>query len=191
MKADLSSGAALFLDRDGVLNRRIMDGYVLSPDQFEVLPGVLEALALLAPLFCRVFVVTNQQGIGKGLMTEADLDAIHSSFVRQVAQASGHIDRIYHCPALKQAHSFARKPSIGMALQARQDFPEVVLRHSVMVGDTRTDMVFGRRAGMRTVLVGAADDTAARSPRLVDEAYDSLLDFARDASQRWARRVAK
>ena len=177
-KLELKPCSALFLDRDGVLNTRIVDGYVTKPADFVLLPGVLEALALLSSRFARLFVVTNQQGIGKGLMSEADLKAIHDGFVSQVAAAGGRIDRIYHCPKLKSEHSFMRKPSIGMAVKARHDFPDIKLKESVMVGDMASDMLFGRRAGMTTVLVGDEVQVSRNEPHLVDYYYDSLLDFA-------------
>ena len=170
---------ALFLDRDGVLNRRIVDGYVTRPEDFEILPGVLEAMKIFAERFTRVFIVTNQQGVGKGLMTEDDLQRVHDFFLQQVAQAGGRVDRIYYCTALKSAHSFRRKPSIGMALQARRDFADVALKQSVMVGDMMSDMLFGRRAGMTTVLVGDEPLTATRYPHLVDYCYPTLLDYAK------------
>ena len=168
----------LFLDRDGVLNERIMDGYVTRLEEFRLIDGVLEAMAILSRRFDHIFMVTNQQGIGKGLMSEDDLETIHRWFTEQVESAGGRIDRIYHCPALKSAHSFMRKPSIGMALQARRDFPEVRLREAVMVGDTKSDMLFGRRAGMTTVLVGDEPEVATEAPHLVDFRYGTLLDFA-------------
>ena len=143
-----------------------------------LLDGVLEAMALFAQRFDRIFIVTNQQGIGKGLMTEADLTVIHERLQRSVEAAGGRIDRIYHCPELEAAHSFMRKPSIGMALRARRDFPEVTLRHSVMVGDTRSDMLFGRHAGMETVLVGPEAELPRREPHLVDRYYKDLLAYA-------------
>ncbi|MBP5190465.1 MAG: HAD-IIIA family hydrolase [Bacteroidales bacterium] len=170
---------ALFLDRDGVINRRIVDGYVTRPEDFVLIDGVPEAFAILAKCFDHIFVVTNQQGIGKGLMTEADLKAIHQCLFDRVEEAGGRIDRIYHCPNLKSDHSFMRKPSIGMAIRARKDFPCVVLRHSVMVGDTESDMLFGRRAGMQTVLVGDETDLARRKPHLVDRCYPDLISFAK------------
>ena len=170
---------ALFLDRDGVINERIIDGYVTRLEDFKLIDGVLEAMAIFSRVFDRIFVVTNQQGIGKGLMTESDLDRIHDWLHEQVVSAGGRIDRIYYCPALKSAHSFMRKPSIGMALQARRDFPEVLLRQSVMVGDTRSDMLFGRRAGMQTVLVGDEHEVAYRNPHLVDRYYADLLGYAK------------
>ena len=170
---------ALFLDRDGVINVRLPGDYVKRPEQFVLLPNVKEAMQLLRQKFGHVFLVTNQQGIGKGLMSEADLAAIHDGFCRQVEAVGGRIDRIYHCPALKSDHSFMRKPSIGMALQARRDFPDVVLRRSVMVGDTESDMLFGRRAGMKTVLVGDEPQIAHTVPHLVDYCYPTLLDYAK------------
>lgn len=166
---------ALFLDRDGVLNVLRPDDYVKTPDELEVLPGVAEALDLCRKRFNRIFIVTNQQGIGKGLMTEADLEAIH----RKLIAVIGPVDRIYHCPELERAHSFRRKPNIGLALQARREYPEIRLKESVMVGDSKTDMLFGRRAGMTTVLVGDNSTVATDQPHLVDYRYPTLLDFAR------------
>ena len=160
--------SSLFLDRDGVINVRLVDDYVKSPTEFVVIDGVFEAISIFAKKFNHIFIVTNQQGIGKGLMSEADLNEIHSVFMRQVEENGGTIDKIYFCPALKSEHSFMRKPSIGMALQARREFPDVILKDSVMVGDSKSDMLFGRRAGMKTVLVGDEQDIAKQSPHLVE-----------------------
>lgn len=166
---------ALFLDRDGVLNVLRRDDYVKSPDELEMLPGVAEALGILRQRFDLLLVVTNQQGIGKGLMTEADLTAIHRKLMDETG---GFIDRIYHCPDQATRHSFNRKPNIGMALQARRDYQGLRLKESVMAGDSLTDMLFGRRAGMTTVLIGANSDANQRQPHLVDHHYPTLLEFA-------------
>lgn len=142
--------SALFLDRDGVINRRLLDDYVKTVDEFVLLPNVADVLAQLRPLFARIVVVTNQQGIGKGLMTEEDLAAIHRTMLQHLPM----IDRVYHCAALAAANHPDRKPNIGMALQASRDFPEISLTDSLMIGDTASDMLFGKRAGMRTLLFG-------------------------------------
>lgn len=168
---------ALFLDRDGVLNVLRPNDYVKCPDELEVLPSVPEAMALLHKQFGHVIIVTNQQGIGKGLMTEDDLKAIHAKLLATI----GPVDRIYHCPELESSHSFRRKPNIGMALQARRDYPDIRLKESFMVGDSRTDMLFGRRCGMTTVLIGNNSDVALTDPHLVDFHYASLLDFAQQS----------
>lgn len=165
---------ALFLDRDGVLNVLRPNDYVKCPDELVLLPGVKEALDICRRHFGRIFIVTNQQGIGKGLMTETDLASIH----QKLLDAVGPVDRIYFCPELERAHSFRRKPNIGMALQARRDYRDVRLKESVMVGDSKIDMLFGRRAGMTTVLVGNNSTVATDQPYLVDYRYPSLLDFA-------------
>lgn len=166
---------ALFLDRDGVLNVLRHNDYVKCPDELVILPGVKEAMTLLRKHYDLILIVTNQQGIGKGLMTEADLTAVHAKLQEALGDT---VDRIYHCPELERAHSFRRKPNIGMALQARRDYPGLRLKESVMVGDSMTDMLFGRRAGMQTVLVGDNSDVWQRQPHLVDRRYTTLLDYA-------------
>ncbi len=169
----------LFLDRDGVINVRIVDNYVTKPDDFILIDGVLDAMAIFARHFDHIFIVTNQQGVSKGLMTEDDLQLVHNYFLQQVAAAGGRVDKIYYCPELRSAHSFMRKPAIGMALQARREFPGVNLRQSVMVGDMESDMLFGRRARMTTVLVGDQPQVARQSPHLVDYCYPDLISYAK------------
>jgi len=143
----------LFLDRDGVINRRLMDDYVKSWSEFAFLPGVPEAIAAFAKVFGRIVVVTNQQGIAKGLMTESDLQSIHHQMVLEIQKAGGRIDKVYFCPHHRQDNCACRKPRIGMAKQAKADFPEIDWQRSIMVGDTPSDIEFGRNAGMRTVFV--------------------------------------
>ena len=145
----------LFLDRDGVINRRLLDDYVKSWAEFVFLPGVPEAIASFSERFGRIVVVTNQQGIGKGLMTESDLHSIHHQMVLDIQKAGGRIDKVYFCPHHRQDNCACRKPRIGMAKQAKADFPEIDWRRSIMVGDTPSDIEFGRNAGMRTVFVSA------------------------------------
>ena len=165
---------ALFLDRDGVLNVLRPDDYVKCPEELEILPGTAQALELCRRHFDNIFIVTNQQGIGKGLMTEENLEAVHA----KLRDTLPFIDKIYYCPALKSAHSFCRKPNIGMAVQARREHPGLRLKDCVMVGDSMTDMLFGRRAGMTTVLVGDNSNCAKEKPWLVDLKYGSLLEYS-------------
>ena len=173
------TGYSLFLDRDGVLNQRIVNGYAIHPEDFIIIDGVLEAMKIFDKIFKRIFIATNQQGIGKGLMTEDDLALLHNNFQKDVENAGGRIDKIYYCPKLKSENSFDRKPSIGMALKARRDFPEVRLNQSVMIGDSLSDMQFGKHAGMTTVLVGDEAWIAKRFPQIVDYHYNTLFDFAK------------
>ena len=172
------SGWSLFLDRDGVINQRIIDGYVTRTEDFILIDGVLEAIKTFSQTFSHIFIVTNQQGIGKGLMTEDDLSLIHNNFIKDVENHDGHIDRIYHCPKLKTEYTFDRKPRIGMALRARKEFPDINLKRSIMVGDSLTDMQFGRNAGMTTVLVGEDHKIAILNPKMVDYYFPTLYDFS-------------
>lgn len=169
---------ALFLDRDGVLNKHLEGDYVLTPDQLEVLPGVPRAIARLSSLFDKIFVATNQQCIGKGLLTHEGLAAIHDKLLAAVEAEGGRIDKIYYCPDLREEHSLHRKPNVGMALQARHEYPGLQLKESVMVGDSMTDLLFGRRCGMTTVLVGNHPEIATEYPHLTDYCYPTLADYA-------------
>jgi histidinol-phosphate phosphatase family protein len=144
---------SLFLDRDGVINCNQNQLYVRNESEFKFLPGVPEAIKNLSQLFGRIFIVTNQQGIGKGLYTESDLERIHQKMLNKIKLSGGRIDSIYFCPNLASENSKMRKPEIGMALKAKKDFPEVDFQKSVMVGDSVSDMEFGKRLGMYLVWV--------------------------------------
>ncbi len=166
----------LFLDRDGVINERIMGDYVKSPDEFVFLEGVKEAIALLSRKFNRVIVVTNQQGVGKGIMTERNLLEIHTYMSDEVYRAGGKIDKCYFAPALAGDESDdMRKPKTGMAELARMEFPEIEFSRSVMVGDSDTDIEFGRKLGMKTVRVKTVEPIGTDS----DLTVDSLKMFAK------------
>jgi len=176
----------LFLDRDGVINTRIMGGYVRSWSEFTFVPGALDALAALAAWAPRIVVVTNQQGIGKGLMSLDDLSAVHARMTDAVAAAGGRIDAIEFCPHLDAALCACRKPRPGMATRYLQAHPEVVGAASVMVGDTDSDIEMGHRlatitGGCRTVRIASGNDPHA------DETHPDLAAFA--ASLPVARRA--
>ncbi len=141
----------LFLDRDGVLNKQIVGDYVRNWSMWQWLPNVLPALVQLTNRYERIFIVSNQQGVGKGLMSASDLENIHQHMLKAITEAGGMIDAIYTCTELESAHSPNRKPDIGMAMQAKHDFPEVDFSRSVMVGDSISDMHFAANAGMRAV----------------------------------------
>lgn len=144
----------LFLDRDGTINERLLDDYVLSPDQFVFLPGVLEAIPFFNKIFGKVLIVSNQQGIGKELMTHEDLKMVHEFMMEQIWTSGGQIDQIYYCPDLALYDPVCRKPNPGMAIQAETDFPKIDFRKSIMIGDMGSDILFGNQLEMFTVNVG-------------------------------------
>lgn len=166
----------LFLDRDGVINRRIPGGYVSKPGEFVFLPGVREAIRDLSKIFDRIIVVTNQQGIGKKIMTEKQLALVHHFMLEGIDSAGGRIDAIYHSPFLESDNNSFRKPGIGMALQAQHDFPEITFRKSIMVGDSASDIEFGKNAGMITVLVSGREEETQQNP---DHIFDNLYSWAK------------
>ena len=175
---------SLFLDRDGVINQRIVEGYVTKPEEFEFIDGVQEALKICTGIFQNIVVVTNQQGIGKGLMNKEDLHAVHEKMLSRVKESNGRIDKVYFCPDLKEYQPLCRKPQVGMALQAQKDFPEINLKKSVMVGDTLNDMIFGRRLNMLTVLVGEDQTLAKDHYEFIDYSFDNLFQFAQTIYER-------
>ena len=161
----------LFLDRDGVINRRIIGGYVTSWDEFDFLPGVSEAMRIFAEKFKYILVITNQQGVGKGLMTMEQVDAIHDRMCLEIEAFNGRIDGILVCPQLASEPDNYRKPSPEMAYMAQEFYPEIDLEKTIMVGDGQTDIEFGRNAGTKTIFIGNENPSA-------DDCFSSLIEFA-------------
>jgi len=141
----------LFLDRDGVINEHL-PGYRQTWASFHFLPGFLDQVAWVAKKFDPIVIVTNQQGIGKGLMTMTDLEAIHSRMLNEIQQHGGRIDKIYVCPHVESENCDCRKPKTGMGIMAKRDFPLIDFHRSLMIGDSENDMVFGRNLEMKTML---------------------------------------
>jgi D-glycero-D-manno-heptose 1,7-bisphosphate phosphatase len=145
--------SAVFLDRDGVINRKAPDGdYIKSWEEFAFLPGAVEAIKILNESGWKVIVVTNQRGIALGLMTEADVEEIHKKLSLEIQKHGAHIDRIYYCPHEKGSCS-CRKPDIGMFLKAKEDFPELSFSSSFVVGDSSSDMEAGKSLACKLILI--------------------------------------
>lgn len=176
-KETINKEWTLFLDRDGVINKRLDNDYVKTIDEFEFLPEVKQAINLFSNRFGRIIVVTNQQGIGKGLYTTDDLNKIHAYMKQEVVAAGGRIDGIYYSPYLHQENHPTRKPNTGMAEMAKHDFPEISFEKCIMAGDSLTDMEFGRKLGMKTIFIG--DFTKENGDKsLIDLEFRSLKEFA-------------
>jgi D-glycero-D-manno-heptose 1,7-bisphosphate phosphatase len=129
-------------------------------------------------VFGHIVVVTNQRGVGKGMMTIADLQDIHDKMVGEIVLAGGRIDRIYFADSLDNDHPY-RKPNPGMALAAREDLPGIDFSRSVMVGNNISDMEFGRNAGMYTVFLKTTSPDQPLPHVAIDLAFNSLSDFAK------------
>jgi len=168
----------LFLDRDGVINHDKPNSYIFHAGEFAFYEGVLDALAFFNQAFQHIIIVTNQRGVGRGLMKEEDLLQIHDHMLEQIRQTRGRIDRIYYCISMNN-DDLNRKPNPGMAFQATAQYPDIDLSKSIIVGNNISDMQFGRNAGMHTVfLTTTIPDIELPHPD-IDLAFDSLETFAK------------
>jgi histidinol-phosphate phosphatase family protein len=142
---------AVFLDRDGVVNRKAREGeYVTRWEEMQILPGVPEAIARLNRADYRVIVVSNQRCVAKRLITAADLDTLHVRMCEALGNAGAIVDAVYYCPHEAQTGCRCRKPQPGMLLDAAREH-DIDLRASWMIGDSEIDVEAGRNAGCRTV----------------------------------------
>jgi histidinol-phosphate phosphatase family protein len=177
---NISKEWTLFLDRDGVINHRLVDDYVKTWEDFRFLDGVLEAMETFNQIFGKIVVVTNQQGVGKGLMKAETLDEIHRMMILEVNDHGGRIDKIYYCPDLRASGSFNRKPQVGMGLKAKKDFSQINFKKSIMAGDSLSDMKFGKSLKMTTVWISPDLSQPGKYPKLIDFAFDSLSLFSKN-----------
>lgn len=173
----------LFLDRDGVINKQRKGDYVKSWEEFVFIDGVLEAMALLSPFFKHIIVITNQRGVGRGLMTEQALTHIHSQMLHTIEAHSGRIDQIYYCTSVDDS-DIRRKPNTGMALQAKADFPDIDFSKSILAGDSLSDIQFANNAGIPAMLIGDKYEAAQISKLDICAHYPDLLTFAKDIQKK-------
>lgn len=171
--------AAVFLDRDGVLNRRPAEHeYVTSADALELLPGVAGAVSSLQRTGYLPIVVSNQRGVARGVVSEQTLRKIE----RRLLEAGVPIAAFYYCRHDALAGCDCRKPRPGLLLEAAADY-ELDLGSSVLIGDEETDVAAGRSAGCRTVRIGVEGPTAA------DDLARDLPAAADIVARRWPRHV--
>ena len=169
----IDSSWSLFLDRDGVINKRNFKGYILNYNDFVFQDGVLEAIAQFKNKFRHIFIVTNQQCVGKKTLSIEKLNAIHDQMLAEISNNSGLITNIYSATELKGPKMFRRKPLPTMGLNAKKDYPNLDFSKSIMIGDTDSDIKFGKNLGMRTVCL-KSKEIINESPDLF---CDSLLEF--------------
>jgi D-glycero-D-manno-heptose 1,7-bisphosphate phosphatase len=173
----INNNWTLFLDRDGVINHEKENDYIHTWDEFVFYEGAKEAMKFFARKFKYIFIITNQRGVGKGVTTSEDLNTIHQNMIKEIEMAGGRINKIYFCTDLDD-NSPNRKPQPGMALQAKQDFPDIDFNQSVMVGNTLSDMEFGRNIGATTVFLPTTKPDVSHTENSIDAVYKSLADFA-------------
>ena len=141
-------------------------------DQFAFLPGIRESLRQWAAKFRHVIVVSNQRGVGKGRMTQEELEKVHARMLAEITSSGGRIDAIYTCTELEPDHPM-RKPQPGMFRVACRDFPDIVPERSLMLGDSDYDREFAANCGMRFVWM----DTAGLTLRFQEEASSDSSEY--------------
>lgn len=156
-------GVTVFLDRDGTLNYD--PGYLSIAADVKLLAGVGPALARLKRAGARLVVVTNQSGVGRGLFTLKDLEAIHARLEGLLEQEDAALDAIYFCPHHPDDGCHCRKPNVGMVERAVSEL-QLDLRRSYLIGDHARDIQLAKRVGAKAVLLTSA---------LVDEQALELL----------------
>jgi D-glycero-D-manno-heptose 1,7-bisphosphate phosphatase len=170
----------VFLDRDGVLNRKMPEGrYVTRWSEFDLLPGVPEAIHRLNLAGLRVIVLSNQRGIALGLYTEDDVRQIHAALQHTLQSQGASVDAFYFCPHDKHQCD-CRKPLAGLFHQASADFPEIAAATSVMIGDSLSDIEFAHSLGISAAFIEgepAHQKPGVESARqLADAHFSSLLE---------------
>ena len=163
----------VILDRDGVINHD-SDAYIKTPEEWEPLGGSLDAIAALTDAGFQLAVITNQSGIGRGLLSEAMLQRIHAKMRGAVEAAGGRIAGIYHCPHRPDEGCECRKPATGM-LERLEEELGFSLPGTPLIGDKASDLELARRVGARPILVrtGYGAETLAKLDHSV-EVYPDL-----------------
>jgi D-glycero-D-manno-heptose 1,7-bisphosphate phosphatase len=174
----------VFLDRDGVVNRKQPEGaYVTDWRQFEWLPGAVEAIARLNRAGMTVILVTNQRGIALGLYTHEQVELIHKNMRAHLALHGARVDGIYYCPH-DVGECRCRKPDVGLFEQACKDFPLASADNSVVIGDSLSDIQAGQRMGMKTIFIQGEADRQKAGAEVAAESADavagSLLEAVED-----------
>jgi D-glycero-D-manno-heptose 1,7-bisphosphate phosphatase len=170
----VSRSAAVFLDRDGVLNVRPPEHeYVTDPDGFEWLPGAAEGVALLNRAGYRVVVVSNQRGVARGVVSQETLTAIETRITEGLRDAGGHVEAYYYCPHDLSETCDCRKPRPGLLLQAVEELG-LDLGRSAMIGDAESDVEAGRAAGCGTTILIAPRGTATAADVVAGDLRDAV-----------------
>lgn len=157
---------AVFLDRDGVINRMIENGYVLKWEDFEFLPGVDQAISYLNTKNIPVIVISNQACVGKGLISMEGLKAINDRMLQELGSKSASILDVYVCPHVEKDNCDCRKPKPGLLIRAAREHG-IDLKSSIFIGDSDSDVEAGKRAGCATYLLKKGEELLPVVKRLI------------------------
>jgi D-glycero-D-manno-heptose 1,7-bisphosphate phosphatase len=147
----MAAAMTIFLDRDGVINRN-RPNYIKHWDEFQFLPGARGALAALTRAGHRLFVITNQACVGKGVAASANIEEIHQRMVAEIARGGGRIEAVFWCPHRPDAGCGCRKPAPGLVLRAWEEYG-ADLSNAIFVGDSASDVQTATAVGIPAILV--------------------------------------
>ena len=174
---NIDSSWTLFIDRDGVINDEKHDDYIHKWEEFRFYKGVKEAFEIFNKKFGVIVIITNQRGVAKGLTKIEDLHHIHKNMQQEIEEAGGRIDNIYVCTEMESEN---RKPNPGMGLQAIKDFPKIDLSKSLMIGNTLSDMKFGRNLGVAiNIFLPTTRKEVPLDHEDIDLVFDDVISFAK------------
>ena len=145
-----------FLDRDGTLNQKAPEGQYTTEAELKMIPGSAQAVAMLSRAGYINIVVSNQQGIAKGLLTHRQVERVNQMVAQEVQEAGGQIEQFLFCPHLAGTCQ-CRKPKVGMLEEVKQSIQQVDWERSVLIGDAITDMQAAKSFGIRGIRVGTKD----------------------------------
>lgn len=174
---------AIFFDRDGIVNKRVMGGYVTSPEEFVLLNEVLPLLNFARTRNYLNILISNQQGVGKGLMSYADLETVTKEMQHLIHTKFGWaFDDVYYATERSGDVPQRRKPSPAMLFEAAKEW-YIDLSASWMIGDTITDAEAGKAAGCRTILISEdADSNSMDFADYIVSDHDGALAILREFS---------
>lgn len=157
----------IFIDRDGCVNVRLVGNWVMTWDDFEFMPGAISGIAALKKAGYRLILVTNQRCINLGKFSEEKLDALHDKMQNELKNEGGFFDSIYHCPHDRDENCGCRKPQPGMLLKAAEDFGDIDLSKSIMLGDQESDRLASEAAGVGSFYQISSEQTIADAAKII------------------------
>jgi len=153
----------IFLDRDGVINEKAPEeDYIKSPEELKLIKGAAETIQYFNDKGFIVIIITNQRGIGNGVMTEKDFEKVMDKLKEELVKKGAYIDAYYYCSDVDDS-SPCRKPNVEMFLQAKRDFSEIDFKNSFVIGDSARDIEAGKRIGAKTILLSKEPVTRIES----------------------------
>ena len=164
----------IFLDRDGVINEKAPEGdYIKSPDELKLIDGSAKAIKEFNDRGFLVIIITNQRGIGKGVMSKSDFENVMAKLKEELEKYRAQIDAYYYCSDVNE-DSPNRKSNVGLFLKAKDDFPDIDFKNSFVIGDSWRDIEAGKRIGARTILISKSIDIGILSDYMANDLLSAV-----------------